>query len=80
MCVFAACQTPLGMQSGAIPDNSLSASTFKDNSHKAVNARPSQSVGWCSKVIFALDRFLPTCKQIRFLHGLSRQWTPVDKC
>ena len=46
------------MQSGTIPDSSLSASTFKDNLHKAVNARPSQSVGWCSKVIFALDRFL----------------------
>lgn len=58
ICVFAACQTPLGMQSGAIPDSSLSASSFKDNLHKPVNARPSQSVGWCSKVTFALDRFL----------------------
>lgn len=47
-CPFA-CQTPLGMQSDAIPDSSLSVSTFKDNLHKAVNARPSQSVGWCSQ-------------------------------
>ena len=63
---FAACQTPLGMQSGAIKNSSLSASTFKDNLHKAVNARPSQSVGWCSKVIFVLVRFLSSCKQVKF--------------
>ncbi|XP_078378069.1 uncharacterized protein LOC144661244 [Oculina patagonica] len=47
-CPFA-CQTPLGMQSGALKDSSLSASSFTDNSHKATNARPSSSVGWCSK-------------------------------
>lgn len=63
------------MQSGAIPDSSLSVSTFKDNLHKAVNARPSQSVGWCSQVIFVLDRFLSLCKQVQFWS----QWNPADK-
>ncbi|CAH3127383.1 unnamed protein product [Pocillopora meandrina] len=46
-----ACQTPLGMQSGSLNDTSLSASSTKDSSHKAANARPFRAVGWCAKIL-----------------------------
>lgn len=44
-----ACETPLGLQSGAVKDASLSASSYNDSSHMVTNARPSQSTGWCAK-------------------------------
>ena len=47
---FPACETPLGLQSGAVKDASLSASSYNDSSHMVTNARPSQSTGWCAKV------------------------------
>ena len=49
-CFFPACETPLGLQSGAVKDASLSASSYNDSSHMVTNARPSQSTGWCAKV------------------------------
>ncbi|XP_068726517.1 macrophage mannose receptor 1-like [Montipora capricornis] len=46
-CPFA-CETPLGMQSGALNDSDISASS-SGSSDTATNARPSNDVGWCAR-------------------------------
>ena len=45
----AVCETPLGMQSGAVKDADVSASS-SNSSHGAKNARPFNYVGWCAQV------------------------------
>ena len=45
----AVCETPLGMQSGAVKDADISASS-SNSSHGATNARPFNYVGWCAQV------------------------------
>lgn len=62
--MFAACQTPLGMQSGSLNDTSLSASSMKGSSHKAANARPFRAVGWCAKVMSFILSLLYTSPRI----------------
>ncbi|XP_015776212.1 PREDICTED: uncharacterized protein LOC107354273 [Acropora digitifera] len=43
------CETPLGMQSGAVKDADISASS-SNSSQGAINARPFSYVGWCAQV------------------------------
>ncbi|XP_074624200.1 uncharacterized protein LOC141882148 isoform X4 [Acropora palmata] len=42
------CEMPLGMQSGAVKDADISASS-SNSSHGATNARPFNYVGWCAQ-------------------------------
>ena len=45
----AVCETPIGMQSSAVKDADISASS-SNISHVATNARPFNYVGWCAQV------------------------------